>query len=126
VVYSHGHVTQNAPSYLQSGLMARAIHGPLAKRLAEKGGVIGLWPLWSQFANVEVYSNELARMADAFGVPHVGVGSDMFGLVPRSAMPGYAEYAELPGYLGKRGMKPEEIDAVLGGNFVRVLREILS
>jgi membrane dipeptidase len=126
VVYSHGHVTQNAPSYLQSGIAARAIHAPLAKRLAEKGGVIGLWPLWSQFANVEVYSNELARMADAFGARHVGVGSDMFGLLPRSAMPSYAEYAELPGYLGKRGMKPEEIEAVLGDNFLRVLRETLS
>jgi membrane dipeptidase len=126
VVYSHGHVSQNAPSYLQSGIVARAIHAPLARRVAEKGGVIGLWPLWSQFANVEVYASELARMAEAYGAQHVGVGSDMFGLLPRSAMPTYAEYAELPGYLGKRGMKPEEIEAVLGGNFLRVLRETLS
>jgi membrane dipeptidase len=64
-------------------------------------------------------------MAEAFGTRHVGVGSDMFGLLPRSAMPSYAEFAELPGYLGKRGMKPDEIDAVLGGNFLRVLRETL-
>ncbi len=126
VVYSHGHVSQGAPSYLHSGIAARAIHAPLARRLAEKGGVIGLWPLWSQFANIEIYSSELARMAEAYGARHVGVGSDMFGLLPRSAMPSYAEFAELPGYLGKRGMKPEEIEAVLGGNFLRVLRETLA
>src|SRR4051812_8479957 len=126
MVYSHGHVSASAPSALQSGVVARAIHAPLAKRLAERGGVIGLWPLWTQFNDVEMYSNELARMVETYGARHVGIGTDMFGLYPRSTLPSYAEYALLPEYLGKRGMKPDEIEAVLGGNFLRVLRETIS
>jgi membrane dipeptidase len=126
IVYSHGHVSRDAPSASQGGIRARAIYAPLAKRLAEKGGVIGLWPLWTQYADLEMYTNELARMVEAYGARHVGIGSDMFGLSPRSAMPSYAEYAALPQYLGKRGMKADEIEAVLGGNFLRVLREALT
>jgi membrane dipeptidase len=126
MVYSHGHVSASAPSPLQDGPTARAIHAPLAKRLAEKGGVIGLWPLWTQYADLEMYTNELARMVEAYGAQHVGIGTDMFGLFPRSTVPSYAEYALLPDYLAKRGLKPDEIAAVLGGNYIRVLREALS
>jgi membrane dipeptidase len=126
VVYSHGHVSRDAPSASQGGMRARAIHAPLAKRLAEKGGVIGLWPLGSQYQNMEIYTNELARMAEAYGARHVGIGSDMFGLSPRSSMPSYVEFAQVPDFLAKRGMKPAEIEGVMGANFLRVLREALA
>ena len=49
----------------------------------------------------------------------------MFGLT-RTIMPGYEEFAGLPAYLTKRGMKDAEIEAVLGGNYVRVLRQALA
>ena len=126
IVYSHGHVSKDAPSAGQGGIRARAIHSVFAKRLAERGGVIGLWPLWTQYADLEMYTIELARMVEAYGAKHVGIGSDMFGLSPRSTLPSYSEYALLPEYLTKRGMKADEIEAVLGGNFLRVLREALT
>jgi len=126
LVYSHGHVSRDAPGASQGGVRARAIHAPLAKRLAEKGGVIGLWPLGSQYQNMEIYTNELGRLVEAYGARHVGIGSDMFGLSPRSAMPSYVEFAQVPGYLAKLGMKPGEIEGIMGGNFLRVLREALS
>ena len=125
VVHSHGFVSRDAPSASQGGVLARAIHAPLAKRLTERGGVIGLQPVPLLYQNLEIFANELARLAEAYGAGHVGIGTDMIGLA-RSTLPSYAEYPLLPDLLAKRGMKPDEIDAVLGGNYVRVLREALT
>lgn len=125
VIYSHGHVSAGAPQASHGALAARAIYAPLAKQLAEKGGVIGLWPLWLSYANLDLYADELARLVQTYGVEHVGIGTDMFGL-PRTIIPSYDEFAELPGYLAKRGMKDAGIEAVLGGNYIRVLRQALA
>ena len=87
--------------------------------------MIGVWPLWYSYANLDLYCDELARLAQTYGAEHVGIGSDMQGLV-RSIMPSYDEFGALPAYLAKRGMKAPEIDAVLGGNYIRVLRHALA
>ena len=125
VIYSHGHVSAGAPRASQGGIAARAMHAPLAKRLADQGGVIGVWPLWYSYANLDLYCDELVRLAHAYGAEHVGIGSDMQGLV-RSIMPSYDEFGELPAYLAKRGMNDPEIEAVLGGNYIRALRHALT
>ncbi len=125
VIYSHGHVAPAMPTTWMGGVAARAIHAPLAKRLAEKGGVLGLWPLWISYANMNLYADELMRMADAYGPMHVGIGSDMDGL-GRSTMPTYAEFAELPQLLARRGLSDAGIEGIVGGNYIRVLRQALG
>lgn len=124
IIYSHGHVSPHMPVTWQGGVAARAIHLPLAKRVADGGGVVGLWPPWNSYANLDLYSDELVKMVGSLGAEHVGIGTDMDG-VGRSVLPGYAEFAELPGFLSKRGLKDADIEAVLGGNYLRVLREAL-
>jgi membrane dipeptidase len=104
---------------------ARSIYAPLARRIADRGGVVGLWPLWSEFAHLDLYADQIVAMTKRLGADHVGVGTDMFGL-PRSVIPSYAEYAQLPDVLAKRGLKPAEIEALLGGNYIRVLRQAIS
>jgi membrane dipeptidase len=125
VVYSHGHVSAGMPNYTQSGSVARAISLPLAKAIAEKGGVVGIWPDWYTYANLELMADAIARNAEQLGAAHVGIGSDMHGLV-RTIMPGYAEFAALEGLLGKRGLKPAEVEGIMGGNYLRVLREAMK
>jgi membrane dipeptidase len=87
--------------------------------------VVGLWPNGLVFANMELYADELMRMVGVLGVAHVGVGSDLNGIT-RTLMPGYAQFAALEGALASRGLPKEGISAVLGGNYVRVLRESLK
>ena len=70
-------------------------------------------------------SDELMRMVGAYGASRVGIGTDMDG-IGRSTLPSYAEFAQLQGYLGKRGLKDAEVENVLGGNYLRVLRQALS
>jgi membrane dipeptidase len=125
VIYSHGHVSPAMPVTWQGATAARAIHAPLAKKLADKGGVLGLWPLWQSYPNLDTYSDELIRMTNAFGADHVGIGTDMDGL-GRSTLPSYAEFAELPRYLAARGLNEAGIEGVLGGNYIRVLRQAIS
>jgi len=59
------------------------------------------------------------------GAAHVGIGSDLHGLV-RTVMPSYVEYALLEDMLARRGMKAPEIEGILGGNYLRVLREAMT
>lgn len=125
VIYSHGHVSPAMPLLWQGGVAARAIHAPLAKRLADKGGVLGLWRLWNAYPNLDLYADELMHMADTYGAAHVGIGTDMDGL-GRSTLPGYTEFAQLPDYLAKRGLNEANAEAVLGGNYMRVLRQAMS
>jgi membrane dipeptidase len=124
IVYSHGHVSAGLPSPSQGGSMARAIHLPVAKRIAEKGGVVGIWPDWYTYANLDLMADGIARAAEQLGAAHVGIGSDMHGLA-RTVMPGYAEFASLERELSRRGLKPAEVEGIMGGNYIRVLRESL-
>ena len=64
VIYSHGHVSSAEPYWTYSVTRARAIHKPLAEKIAKKGGVVGLWPLGSQFRSLDAYADALMEMAD--------------------------------------------------------------
>ena len=87
--------------------------------------MIGLWPLWFSYANLDLYADELMRLADAYGPAHIGIGTDMDGL-GRSYMPSYAEFAEMPRYLARRGLSDAGIEGIVGGNYIRVLRQAMS
>lgn len=125
IVYSHGYVSPGMPAYTQSGSVARAIHLPLAKAIAAKGGVVGFWPDWYTYSHLDLMADALVRAAGEIGATHVGVGSDLNGLV-RTAMPTYLEFAALEEELSRRGMKGPEIEGILGGNYLRVLREAMK
>ena len=125
LVYSHGHMISTTPHWTQSGLRARAIAAAQARRIAEKGGVIGIWPLGLQFSTLDAYASALLDTARTVGLDHVGVGSDLFGLGGSTVMPGYEQFPQLEEVLAKRGLKTVEIHNVLGGNFLRALRAAL-
>jgi membrane dipeptidase len=126
MIYSHGHVTSTAPHWTQSGVRARAVSARLARTIAGKGGVIGLWPLGYQFRTLDAYARGLLDLVESLGAAHVGVGTDMFGLGGSTAMPGYAQFPELEELLVKRGMKSDEVKNVLGANYLRVLGAALA
>ena len=126
LIYSHGHVLDRPPVAALGGIAARAIHLPLAKRMAEKGGVVGLWPLGAQYANRRVYAEALLRTAEAVGGPmHVGIGSDLNGL-PSTVLPTHEEFAEVADILAKHGLSETQVEGIMGGNYVRVLRQAMT
>jgi membrane dipeptidase len=97
----------------------------LAQRIADKEGVIGLWPLAPAVPRSGAFADELVAMAKRFGPRHVGIGTDINGL-PGTVVPSYGELALLPAPLGQRGLGAADIAAVLGENYLRVLRQALQ
>lgn len=96
-----------------------------ARIVARTGGVIGIWPPASLFPDLTAFAEGVARMADVVGPDHVGLGSDMMGLVGSSALPNYTGLPELAAQLLVR-FTPEEAAGILGGNYRRVAGACLA
>jgi membrane dipeptidase len=98
----------------------RRITAEHARVIASTGGVIGVWPPASEFDSLTAMATGIARLVDVVGIEHVGLGSDMRGLVGNSVFP---EYDRLPGLaeaLVSVGFGPTETGMILGGNYTRV------
>jgi membrane dipeptidase len=97
----------------------RQITSDHARAVASTGGVIGIWPIAAYFPNMVSYADGFAKMAEVVGVDHVGLGTDLLGLVGASTLPGYADLPQLA--VALRGkFTAEETAKLLGGNYRRV------
>jgi len=105
---------------------SRQISPDHAKLVASTGGVIGIWPPSTIFPDIAALAAGIARVVDAVGVDHVGLGTDMSGL---TAPPSFASYRQLPDLaatLTARGFSAEEVRKLLGGNYARVFAATLG
>jgi len=104
------------------GARSRTISADHARAVAGTGGVIGVWPPANIFRDLDALASGMARMVDAVGIDHVGLGSDMEGLVGPSAFSRYTMLPELAALLLTHGFSGAEVQKLLGGNYVRVFR----
>lgn len=114
LVLSHTSFAEKPPA------RSRRIGPEHARVVAGTGGVIGIWPPGSYFADLPAYARGIARMVDVVGVDHVGIGSDMLGLLSASAFPSYRKLPDLVVALLDAGFKPDEAGRIIGGNYARV------
>ena len=84
------------------------------------GGVIGIWPPSSVFPDIAALAAGMARMVDATGIDHVGIGTDMNGLTAPPTFSSYRQLPDLAAALMARGFRGEEVLKLLGGNYARV------
>ncbi|GGF45112.1 hypothetical protein GCM10011611_59450 [Aliidongia dinghuensis] len=96
-----------------------------ARLVAATGGVIGIWPPTTEFPDLPTLARGMARMADVVGVDHVGLGSDMLGLLSPAAFANYDQLPDLARALLAEGFHPDEAGRILGGNYLRVFRATL-
>jgi membrane dipeptidase len=108
------------------GPRSRTISVEHAKLVAGTGGVIGIWPPSSVFADKAALAAGMARMVDAVGIDHVGLGTDMNGLVGASSFAGYDELPALAQALLQHGFQAAEVRKLLGGNYARVFAASLA
>ena len=107
--------------------------------LAERGGVLGMMAL--PFV-VDPDAPTLSRWLDHFdhavavmGIEHVGIGADFVDQLPpnaeaksRIALDGFAgpeEFPSLVAALRERGYDGERLEAIVSGNWLRILRKAL-
>ncbi|CAM3570007.1 Peptidase M19 [Bordetella sputigena] len=99
---------------------SRAISADHARLIAQTDGVIGIWPVAATFPTLAAMAGGIRAMADVVGVRHVGVGTDMLGLLGPSALDSYRKLPRLAQALIDAGFTREEAGMVLGGNYARV------
>jgi membrane dipeptidase len=102
------------------GPRSRQITAEHAKVIADTGGLVGVWPPASIFPTLPAMAAGVARMVDAAGIDHVGLGSDLRGLVGPSVLPDYDALPALADALLGAGFNAGETGKLLGGNYARV------
>ncbi len=99
--------------------------------LAATGGVVGVvfYPIFlvsgNQRADVNTVADHIDYIARLVGVDHVGIGSDFDG-IGRTPQ-GLEDCSRLPNLtwtLLRRGYTMQEVEKILGGNFLRVFRSV--
>lgn len=105
---------------------SRTISREHARLVAGTGGVIGIWPPRSVFPTMAALAKGFAAMVDVVGVDHVGLGSDMLGLVGPAIFSDYDDTPALATALLAQGFTVEETRKLLGGNYVRVFQTTLG
>lgn len=108
------------------GPRSRRISPDHARVVAQTGGVIGVWPPTSVFVDKAAMAAGIARLADVVGVDHVGIGTDMMGLISGSCYGDYAQTPEVAAALLDRGFSAADVRRIMGGNYVRVFEATLS
>ena len=101
----------------------RLLSAAQAQAVAGAGGLIGAWPSGVTSTSLDDFADEVARLADLIGVDHVAIGTDMDANY-RPVLRSYAEFAELPHLLARRGMSDAETGKILGGNALALLRQM--
>ena len=107
---------------------ARAVSREHARLVADRGGVIGVFPVNAGYQGFAGYVEHIDRMIAAVGADHVGVGTDMDGISPPTfvSWTDYSEWPSLTAALLARGYSREDVAKVSGGNFLRVYREVAA
>jgi len=109
----------------------RNLYDDQIKALAENGGVMGMnfcvpFVKDADEVTIEDMLDHVDHIVNLVGVDHVGLGSDFDGI---SASPkGLENITTIPNFthgLVERGYTDEEIVKILGGNYLRVLKEVL-
>jgi membrane dipeptidase len=97
------------------------------RSIASKGGLIGIWPSGSTLPRMEDLVRHIDHVTRLVGVDHVSIGSDLRGM--SSYTEGFGEEADflaIAEALLDKGYTDEEVGKVMGGNFMRVWKEVVN
>lgn len=117
IILSHSALRRKPRPY------TRLIYGDHARVVTDTKGLIGIWPAGK--GNLERWIRRFQRLADLVGPQYLAMGTDMDGL--RNTV--FGDYRELPDFttaLLDAGFSREETVGILGGNFMRVFREVAA
>lgn len=115
VMISHSHLTG------PGGDHARLVTDEHARVVSDAGGLIGAWPSGVVSETLDDFIDEVVRLVELVGVDHVAIGTDLDANF-RPVLTDYRQFDELDDGLAARGLGADEIDRVLGGNAIELIR----
>lgn len=132
MVWSHSWISPRGGTYQDPGYIARSLSPAAAKKIAARGGAVGLWclrlgndPAYPVNSKA-TYADEIMRMCDLLGPKHVAFGTDMEGVWPNRMMNDYADLRDVIENLSRRGLPEALLHDVFVGNYARVVKQAMN
>ncbi len=96
-----------------------------ARLIAETGGIIGAWPAGIGSKSLADFARQVIVLGKNVGFDHVAIGTDMDGNY-KPVLTDYTDFAALAALLLLKGISESDVAKILGGNFLRVFREVAT
>jgi membrane dipeptidase len=127
MIWSHSFVTKSEQSWTSRGYLSRGLSEAYAKKIASKGGAVGLWALGASFGGgIDGYASEIIRMIEILGADHVMFGTDEDGLPQGAVIEQLIDLRKVVDILAKRGVDEKTLRSVAYENYARCLRKALQ
>lgn len=109
-------------SYNEPNLTGKALDDYAAKQFKEEMG-----KRQKVFATVDDVAAQVDHAVKIAGIDHVGIGSDFDGITgPPNGLDDISRMPALTAALLKKGYSEADVKKILGGNFLRVMREVFG
>jgi membrane dipeptidase len=102
------------------------------RALARNGGMVGiiLSSFWlkrfQRVVDIKDLVDNLLYVRSLVGVDHVGIGSDFNGAPPLRGAKTAADFPRIEARLLAAGLPDQDVAKIMGGNFLRVFRQVVS
>jgi membrane dipeptidase len=123
VIISHGQLGYPGTSSSDPG-HPRLMTAQHAAAVAEAGGLVGAWPCGITSRSLTDFGTEILRLAETVGPGYVAIGTDLDGNY-RPVLTSYDQFDDLTGTLAARGLPPDRVHQILGGNALDLLCRVL-
>lgn len=127
LVLSHTMMKYNSPrfgSYLEN--RPRFITKNHAFLIAETGGVIGTWTCGEPYGvkSLEAFAEAVKKLVDTVGIDHVGWATDYINPAMPDWFNNYEKFPEVCASLLDAGFCEADLIKFIGGNALRIMKEI--
>jgi membrane dipeptidase len=127
VIWSHSAIARFQYGWQQQPSLSRLLNVDYARKIAQRGGAIGLWSLRQSVGDGPAgYASELMRMVDLVGPKHVMFGTDLDGVGKYGALDGLADLRKVVDVLRERRVDDDTLRAVCFGNYARCLKAAMD
>ncbi len=117
LVISHSHLAGPGSEH------PRLLTDDHARVVADAGGLIGAWPAGVTATALGEYVDEICRLVELVGTDCVAIGTDLDANY-KPVLTEYRQFGDVAADLIGRGFHADEVDKVLGGNAVRLFRQV--
>lgn len=126
MLWSHSAISRQTTDWRSRGNHIMSIGLPNALALAQRGGVVGMWPSRFNFDNQQAYIAGLQEAIAMVGEDHVAFGTDMHGLAPASTMiENYDGLRDIVNRMLASNMPESTVRKVAGENYARLVKTVL-
>lgn len=127
MLWSHSAITRQATDWRSRSNHVMSISLANAKVLAQRGGVVGMWPSRFNFDDPREYVAALSEAVALIGEDHVAFGTDMQGLAPASTMmTNYSGMREVVNLMLASNMPETTVRKLAGENYGRLLKTVMQ